>query len=138
MRRANRPVRPVLAPESAAIATILILEDDSFILQLAEILLADQGHETLSAGDVGEALAHLQAAGHIDMLFTDIRLNADILAGFEVARQGVALRPEMRVLYVSGSEMTAANNAMFVEGGAFLRKPYGEIQLKTSVDAVLH
>ena len=44
----------------------------------------------------------------------------------------------MRVLYVSGSEMTAANNAMFVEGGAFLRKPYGESQLRTSVDAVLH
>lgn len=131
-------MRPAIAVESTAIATILILEDDSFILQLAEILLADQGHETLSAGDVGEALAHLQAAGHIDMLFTDIRLNTSLLAGFELARQAVALRPELRVLYVSGAEMTDETNAMFVKGGSFLRKPYGETQLKTSIDAALH
>lgn len=131
-------MRPAIAAESTAIATILILEDDSFILQLAEILLADQGHETLSAGDVGEALAHLQAAGHIDMLFTDIRLNASLLAGFELARQGVALRPDMRVLYVSGAEMTDETNALFVKGGTFLRKPYGESQLKVSIDAALH
>jgi len=131
-------LRPAIAVESTAIATILILEDDSFILQLAEILLADQGHETLSAGDIDEALAHLRAAGHIDMLFTDIRLNASLLAGFELARQAVALRPDIRVLYVSGAEMTDETNALFVKGGTFLRKPYGESQLKTSIDAALH
>ena len=131
-------MRPAIAVESTAIATILILEDDSFILQLAEILLADQGHETLSAGDIDEALAHLRAAGHIDMLFTDIRLNASLLAGFELARQAVALRPDIRVLYVSGAEMTDETNALFVKGGTFLRKPYGESQLKTSIDAALH
>ena len=138
MRLANRPFRPAIAVESTAIATILILEDDSFILQVAEILLADQGHETLSAINVSEALAYLRAAGHIDMLFTDIRLNASLLAGFELARQAVALRPDLRVLYVSGAEMTDATNALFVRGGAFLRKPYGENELRTSIDAALH
>ena len=72
------------------------------------------------------------------MLFTDIRLDTSILAGFDVAREGVALRPAMRVLYVSGSEMTNETNALFVEGGKFLRKPYGEVQLKASIDAALH
>jgi DNA-binding NtrC family response regulator len=134
---AKRP-RPAIAAESTTIATILILEDDSFILQVAEILLADQGHETLSAGDITQALAHLKATGPIDMLFTDIRMNTDALAGFEVARQGVALRPALRVLYVSGAEMTDETTAMFVKGGTFLRKPYGEIELRTSVDAALH
>lgn len=93
---------------------------------------------TLSACDVREALVHLKAAGHIDMLFTDIRLDTSILAGFDVARQGVAMRPDMRVLYVSGSEMTNETNALFVDGGKFLRKPYGEAELKTSIDAALH
>ncbi|MFZ4605052.1 MAG: response regulator [Caulobacter sp.] len=124
--------------EGVSIATILILEDDAFILQLAEILIGDQGHVTLSASDVTEALAHLTAPGRIDMLFTDIRLDTAILAGFDVARQGVALRPNMRVLYVSGSEMTNETNALFVEGGKFLRKPYGETELKSSIDAALH
>lgn len=129
---------PGTAAEGVVIATILILEDDAFILQIAEILIGDQGHITLSAGDVGEALAHLTGTGQIDMLFTDIRLEASILGGFDVARQGVALRPEMRVLYVSGSEMTNETNALFVDGGKFLRKPYGEAELKMSVDAALH
>ena len=71
------------------------------------------------------------------MLFTDIRLNTSILAGFEVARQGIVLRPNLRVLYVSGAEMTNETNALFVEGGTFLRKPYGEAQLKVSIDAAL-
>lgn len=105
---------------------------------MAEILLADQGHDTLSAGDVDEALTHLQAAGHIDMLFTDIRLGSVLLAGFDVARQGVVLRPAMRVLYVSGSEMTHETNALFVDGGTFLRKPYGEAELRHSVSTALH
>jgi len=83
-------------------------------------------------------MAHLEAPGVIDMLFTDIRLDTSILAGFDVARQGVALRPDMRVLYVSGSEMTNETNALFVEGGKFLRKPYGEGELKSSIDAALH
>jgi len=129
---------PGPAAEGVVIATILILEDDAFILQIAEILIGDQGHITLSAGDVGEALAHLTGTGQIDMLFTDIRLDSSILAGFDVARQGVALRPHMRVLYVSGLEMTDETNALFVEGGTFLRKPYGEAELKTSIDAALH
>ena len=72
------------------------------------------------------------------MLFTDIRLDTSILAGFDVARQGVALRPNMRVLYVSGSEMTNETNALFVEGGKFLRKPYGESELKSAIDAALN
>lgn len=93
---------------------------------------------TLSARDVGEALAHLAAPGVIDMLVTDIRLETSVLAGFDVARQGVALRPDMRVLYVSGSEMTNETNALFVQGATFLRKPYGEAELKTSIDAALH
>jgi DNA-binding NtrC family response regulator len=138
VRLAHRPQCRGPAAEGVVIATILILEDDVFILQVAEILIGDQGHLTLSASDVAEALVHLNGAGHIDMLFTDIRLEASTLAGFDVARQGVALRPQMRVLYVSGSEMTNETNALFVEGGKFLRKPYGEAELKTSIDAALH
>lgn len=83
-------------------------------------------------------MAHLEAPGVIDMLFTDIRLDSAILAGFDVARQGVALRPQMRVLYVSGLEMTDETNALFVAGGRFLRKPYSEAELKNSIDAALH
>ncbi len=117
---------------------ILILEDDPFILQLAELLLADQGHDTLSAADLAEALTHLKSGLHIDMLFSDVRLNRAIHGGLELARTAVELRPGLRVLYASGAPMTDETTAMFVRGGKFLRKPYGDDELKSAVDAVLH
>ena len=129
---------PAIAAESVAMAMILILEDDPFILQLAELLLADQGHETLSASDRAEALTHLKSGLHIDLLFSDVRLNNSILGGLELARTAVELRPGLRVLYASGAPMTDETTAMLVEGGQFLRKPYGDNDLQNAVNALLH
>jgi hypothetical protein len=53
-------------------AVILIVEDDSFIRETAEMMIQDLGHHTLSASDVDEALLLLRAPQHIDALFTDI------------------------------------------------------------------
>ena len=55
-------------------AIILIVEDDMFIHALAEVMIQDWGHETLSASDVDEALVFLRSPQHIDALFTDIYL----------------------------------------------------------------
>ncbi len=62
-------------------AVILIVEDDVFIREIAEMMIQDWGHDTLSAGDVDEALSVLRSAQHIDALFTDIYLNDWSLAG---------------------------------------------------------
>ena len=43
-------------------AVILIVEDDVFIREIAEMMIQDWGHETLSAGDVDEALVILRSA----------------------------------------------------------------------------
>ena len=55
-------------------AVILVVEDEVFTRQVAEMMIQDWGHDTLSASDAGEALLLLRSARHIDALFTDIYL----------------------------------------------------------------
>jgi CheY-like chemotaxis protein len=114
-------------------AVILIVEDDVFIRDDAEIMIQDWGHEILSAGDVGEALSLLRSARRIDALFTDIYLKKAVLGGYELARQAIKIRQNLRVLYTTGSTLNDKMKTLFVEGGQFLQKPYTQLQLQSSV-----
>lgn len=105
---------------------VLIVEDDSDLLVLAESNVADFGYSTLSASNGREALVLLAEAASVAVLFTDINLPdvPDGIDGVELARRAVELRPGLRVIYTSGSPPTDGMIALFVEGSAFLRKPY--------------
>jgi DNA-binding NtrC family response regulator len=119
-------------------AMILIVEDEVFIRQAAEWTIGDLGHDTLVAGDLAGALSHLSTSQTIDLLFVDIRLGTLALGGYDVANQALALRPGLRVLYTSGTPLTAEMTEQFVGGGQFLQKPYSPEQLGLSVGALLH
>ena len=118
-------------------AVILIVEDDVFIRDIAEMMVQDCGHHTLSASDVDEALSHLRSAQHIDALFTDIYLKTAVLGGCELAQQAIKLWPELRVLYTTGNSVTDEMKALFVDGKHFLPKPYTPNQLQHSVGELL-
>ena len=118
-------------------ATILIVDDEVFIRGMTEIMVHDLGHQTLVASDPGEALVHLQSPQPIDGLFTDIRLKSNVLGGFELARQAMTLRPELRVLYTTGGSLTDKMRALFVEGAHFMQKPYTPAQLNDSMKELL-
>jgi CheY-like chemotaxis protein len=119
------------------VSVILIVEDDVFIREAAEMIIQEWGHHTLSACDVPEALSFLRSPQHIDALFTDIYLNNSVLGGCELAHQAVELRPKLRVLYTTGNSVTDKMKALFVEGMQFLRKPYTEDQLQDSFAVLL-
>src|SRR5471030_740015 len=118
-------------------AVILIVEDDVFIREIAEMMIQDWGHQTLTASDVDEALSFLRSPQHIDALFTDIYLKTAVLGGCELAHQAIALRPKLRVLYTTGNSVTDKMKALFLEGTHFLRKPYTPDQLQDSVEEML-
>ena len=118
-------------------ATILIVDDEVFIRGVTEMMVQDLGHQTLVASDPDEALAHLQSAEPIDGLFTDIRLKSNLLGGFELAREATKLRPELRVLYTTGSSMTDKMRALFVDGAHFMQEPYTPAQLNDSMKELL-
>jgi DNA-binding NtrC family response regulator len=118
-------------------ALILIVEDEVFIRQAAEWTMEDLGHDTLLAGDLREALAHL-GAGTVDALFVDMRLSNLPHGGYDVANQAIAMQPGLRVLYTSGTTLTAEMSDQFVPGGQFIQKPYSPEQLGTSMEQLLN
>ena len=127
----------IVTAERFLMAAILIVEDDVFIREIAEMLIQDWGHQTLAASDVDEALAILRSPQHIDALFTDIYLKTLVHGGCDLALQAIALRPGLRVLYTTGNSMSDKMKALFVEGAYFLRKPYAQYQLQNSVEELL-
>ena len=118
-------------------AVILIVEDEVFIREIAVMLVEDWGDSVLSANDVESALAFLRSPQQIDILFTDIYLNAAVIGGCELAQEAKRLRPDLRVLYTTGNSATDALKALFVAGAHFIGKPYTPHQLQESVQALL-
>ena len=72
-------------------AIVLLVEDEEQVRVLAQSYLDKQGHEVLSAGTPQGAIALLEKAPHVDVLFTDLDLKGDIHAGIELARQATPL-----------------------------------------------
>jgi CheY-like chemotaxis protein len=68
-------------------ARVLIVEDEEQVRVLAESYLQEQGHQTLSAATPVEALAALDVADGIDLIFVDVGLRDDPHAGLNLASE---------------------------------------------------
>jgi CheY-like chemotaxis protein len=114
---------------------VLVAEDEPTVRSLAESIIEELGYLTFSAANAREALAILESGAAVMLLFTDINMpdGPDGLDGLELARRAVEIRPDLRVIYTTGGGLTDGMNALFVEGGTFLPKPYNGQRL---VDAV--
>ena len=127
----------VVTAEIVFMAVILIVEDDGFLRDDAEMMIQDWGHDILSASDVDEALLLLRSPQPIDALFTDIYLKRAVLGGYELADQAIKLRLNLRVLYTTGNTIDDKTKTLFVDGAHFLQKPYTRFQLQNSVEVLL-
>ena len=100
---------------------------------LAQSLLEEQGHRTLSAAIPDDALAILTGPEAVDALFVDIILNGNMQAGIELAKRAVELKPGLKVVYSTGLPVTDDLKALLVPGSVILEKPYTVDQLLTSL-----
>jgi DNA-binding NtrC family response regulator len=122
--------RDLAEVNGAAMAVILIVEDEEQVRVLAESYLRQQGHEILSAATKDQALAVLDVA-KIDLLFVDIGLYENREIGLDLAKLAVERHPELKVLYTTGQTVTDGMKALFVPGSGLLVKPYTVEQLRT-------
>jgi len=113
--------------------TVLIVEDEDQVRVLAESYLREQGHQTVSAASPEEALAVFDTVDRVDVMFTDVILKGDIHAGISLAKEAVQRRPDLKVLFTTGSAVTDGMKAMMVERSAVLEKPYTVDQLQTAL-----
>jgi CheY-like chemotaxis protein len=117
--------------------TILVVEDDPDVAEMAEAALGGLGYRTITAGDGPAALDLLRAGADVDLLFTDVVMPHG-MTGVALARAARALRPGLRVLLTSGY---AANDRQAIAGDIavwpFLSKPYRQGDLAAKVRLVL-
>ena len=117
--------------------TILVVEDEPAVLDLARLALEGAGYRVLSANSPQAALAQAAAhAGPLDLVVTDVVMPN--LNGRELLESLRAIRPDVRCLYMSGyTAEIIARRGILEPGLAFLQKPFVLDQLLTKVREVL-
>jgi signal transduction histidine kinase/CheY-like chemotaxis protein len=84
----------------AALATVLVVEDDRAVRAQARRQLEDAGYAVLEAADADEALRICSASGRIDLVLADVVLPGP--SGGRLAAGIARLRPDARLLFMSG------------------------------------
>ena len=111
-----------LSDESAAGATILIVDDHSALRHAVVEILRITGYKVLEAESSTEALEMArQHSGKIDVLLTDIVMPG--MRGQELARRVATVHPEVQVVYMSGYA-EGFPEAQLPANSVFLQKPF--------------
>jgi PAS domain S-box-containing protein len=117
--------------------TVLVVEDEPAMRELTRRILARNGYRVIVAG--GGALALREAEQYderIDLLLTDVVMPQ--MLGKDVAERVAALRPDIRVLFMSGyAQPILGSTGTLEEGVTLLEKPFSEAQLLEKVREVL-
>jgi signal transduction histidine kinase len=114
--------------------SVLVVEDEPVLRDLALLILQDCGYRVLDAGSGVEALTIWQQhQGDIDLLLTDM-IMPDGLSGKDLAETLVSYKPGLKVIFTSGYNVEDIRADMAGKNGSrFLQKPYSRSTLAQAV-----
>jgi len=117
--------------------TVLVVEDEEGVRDIAVTMLGDLGYQVLEAEDGPAALTVLKEHPDIDLLFTDVVMPKG-MNGAELAIEAMKLEPALKVLYTSGYTDNALSYGEHLkEGVELLLKPYQQKVLAQKIRHVL-
>jgi signal transduction histidine kinase/DNA-binding response OmpR family regulator len=117
--------------------TILVVEDDEEVREIAVSLLADLGYRILKAKDAQSALSVIESGARIDLLFTDVVMPGPLRSP-ELARKARERIPGIAVLFTSGyTENAIVHGGRLDPGVELLSKPYTREALARKIRHVL-
>jgi CheY-like chemotaxis protein len=128
---------PAAAARPGGAETVLLVEDEPAVRELARRVLEGRGYTVLAAPDGAAALEAARIfSGPIHLLVTDLvmpRVN-----GLQLSRRLTAERPGLRVLYISGyTDSVLGGLGSFEAGEDLLDKPFTPDQLAAKVREML-
>jgi len=123
--------------ETRGSETVLVIEDDDMVRDLAVSVLEDQGYNVLSAANAMQCLELLKShQGPFDLMLTDVIMPD--LNGKDLYDKVAWTHPEIRVLYMSGyTGNVISHHGVLEKGVAFLQKPFSAQSLCLKVREVL-
>jgi PAS domain S-box-containing protein len=117
--------------------TILVVEDELALRELACVLLQEAGYTVLESSGVEDAIAIAKDSDRtVDLLLTDVVMPR--LDGCELANQLVALRPNLKILFMSGyTDDVIVHRGVLKHGTVLVQKPFTKATLLRKVRETL-
>jgi CheY-like chemotaxis protein len=117
--------------------TVLVVEDQREVRRLAREILEGYGYEVLEAASGAEALKVFQShGGQVCLLLTDVVMPA--MTGRELAEQMRTLRPDIKVLFMSGyTDNVIIHHGALDPQVAYIQKPFSPVSLALKVRETL-
>jgi signal transduction histidine kinase/CheY-like chemotaxis protein len=136
LRAEPRPVSEVPADKGGT-ETILLVEDETGILQMTTLLLKRLGYTVIPTSSPLEAIRIAQSEpGRIDMLMTDVVMPD--MSGRQLVHHLTRFIPDLKYLFSSGyTDNVIAHHGVLEEGIHFINKPYTKKQLAAKIRDVL-
>jgi hypothetical protein len=117
--------------------TVLVIDDEPLVRMLTVDALDEAGYRTVEAGDGHAGLKMLSKTNRVDLLVTDVGLPGG-MNGRQFAEAARELRPELKVLFVTGyAENAAIGAGHFAATDHVLGKPFSMTALAAKVRAIL-
>jgi signal transduction histidine kinase len=114
---------PTLLPFANAGETVLIVEDDPAVRVLVSAVLKELGYHFVEAADANTALPIIESEQRIDLLISDVGLPG--MNGRQMAEIGRQMRPDLKVLFITGYAEHAAVRGGFLDPGMqLITKPF--------------
>ncbi|MDD0987201.1 MULTISPECIES: ATP-binding protein [Pseudomonas] len=120
---ADAPLDSTLPPFANAGETVLIVEDDPAVRVLVSQVLSELGYAFVEAADADSALPIIESGQRIDLLISDVGLPG--MNGRQLAEIGRQIRPDLKVLFITGYAEHAAVRGGFLDPGMqLITKPF--------------
>jgi signal transduction histidine kinase/ActR/RegA family two-component response regulator len=113
--------------------TVLLVDDDNAVREVARAMLVQLGYRVLEAGSGGAALELLNREQHVDLVVVDFAMPG--MNGAEVAREMKKTKPSLPVLFVTG--FAELKQAASIDERDIIAKPFSSKRLAQKVQRAL-
>jgi len=116
--------------------SVLVVDDETGVRDFAADALVELGYDVASASNAAEALRVVTSGARLDILLTDVVMPGR--SGRQLADDVARVKPEVRVLYMTGYTQNAiVHNGVLDTGTHLISKPFTVQQLGLELDALM-